>query len=127
MPGFVAYSARLLAEKITFDLAFLLFYSLGIKFRQLYSRATSKTYMQRIHYFYAALIGYFGLFFLQLAWHTVLFPLNGFPTAFLLIISVGPILLPFRGLLHGNLKSCTWMTYLSLPYFMHGVAEAYAS
>ena len=83
--------------------------------------------MIRIHYFYIALFGFFGLFFLQLAWHTVLFPLKGFPTALLLIISVGPLLLPFRGLLHGNLKSCTWMTYLSLPYFMHGVAEAYAS
>jgi len=83
--------------------------------------------MLRIHYFYTALVGFFGLFFLQLAWHTLLFPLSGFPTALLLIISVGPLLLPFRGLLYGNLKSCTWMTYLSLPYFMHGVAEAYAS
>jgi len=83
--------------------------------------------MQRIHYFYAALLGFFGLFFLQLAWHTLLFPLIGFPTALLLVMSVGPLLLPFRGLLHGNLKSCTWMTYLSLPYFAHGVAEAYAS
>lgn len=83
--------------------------------------------MQRVYYFYAALAGFFGLFFLQLAWHTWLFPTEHFPTALLLILTVGPLLLPFRGLLNGNLKSCTWMTYLSLPYFAHAVAEAYVS
>lgn len=83
--------------------------------------------MQRTYYYYAALIGFLGLFFLQLAWHTLLFPAQHFPTALLLIIAVGPLLLPFRGLLNHNLKSCTWMTYLSLPYFAHGVAEAYVN
>jgi uncharacterized membrane protein len=83
--------------------------------------------MQRIYFFYIALFGFFGLFFLQLAWHTILFPVSHFPTALMLIMTVGPILLPFRGLLNGNLKSCTWMSYLSLPYFAHGVAEAYVS
>jgi uncharacterized membrane protein len=83
--------------------------------------------MQRIYYYYAGLIGFFGLFFLQLAWHTLLFPGSGFPTALLLIVTVGPLLLPFKGLLNRNLKSCTWMCYLSLPYFAHGVAEAYVS
>jgi uncharacterized membrane protein len=83
--------------------------------------------MQRIYYYYSALFGFFGLFFLQIAWHTLLFPVAGFPTALLLIIAVGPLLLPFKGLLNGDLKSCTWMTYLSLPYFAHAVAEAYVS
>jgi len=83
--------------------------------------------MQRIYYYYLSLAGFFGLFFLQLAWHTLLFPAGGFPTALLLVLTVGPLLLPFKGLLNANLKSCTWMTYLSLPYFAHGVAEAYAS
>lgn len=83
--------------------------------------------MPRIYYYYLALACFFGLFFLQLAWHTVLFPSQGFPTALLLIITTGPLLLPFKGLLNGNLKSCTWMTYLSLPYFAHAVAEVYAS
>ncbi|MGZ4958007.1 MAG: DUF2069 domain-containing protein [Methylomonas sp.] len=83
--------------------------------------------MRRIYYHHAALAGFFGLFFLQLAWHTLLFPATGFPTALLLIITVGPLLLPFKGLLNHNLKSCTWMCYLSLPYFAHGVAEAYVS
>lgn len=83
--------------------------------------------MQRIHYYYAALAGFFGLFFLQMAWHTLLFPSQGLPTALILIFAVGPLLLPLRGLLSQNLKSCTWMTYLSLPYIAHGVAEAYVS
>ncbi|WP_026602599.1 DUF2069 domain-containing protein [Methylomonas sp. 11b] len=83
--------------------------------------------MQRIYYYYAALIGFFGLFLLMMAWHTLLFPSNQLPTALLLLISVGPLLLPFKGLLNRDLKSCTWMTYLSLPYFAHGVAEAYVS
>ena len=80
------------------------------------------------HYFYsAALVGFFGLFFLQMAWHTLLFPMTGFPTALVLLLTVLPLLLPFRGLLDRNLKSCTWLCYLSLPYFAHGVAEAYVS
>jgi len=83
--------------------------------------------MQRIHFYYAALTGFFGLFFLLMAWHTLLSPSNKLPTALLLLISVGPLLLPFKGFLNRNLKSCTWMSYLSLPYFAHGVAEAYAN
>ena len=45
----------------------------------------------------------------------------------MLIMTVGPLLLPFRKFLAQNLKSCTWMSYLSLPYFAHGVAEAFVS
>lgn len=83
--------------------------------------------MQRIYFYYAALSGFFGLFLLLMAWHTVLSPSNQLPTALLLLISVGPLLLPFRGLMNRNLKSCTWMCYLSLPYFAHGVAESYVN
>lgn len=83
--------------------------------------------MQRIHYYYAALIGFFGLFFLMMAWQTLLVPSTQQPTALMLLISAGPLLLPFSGFLNRKLKSCTWMTYLSLPYFIHGVIEAYAT
>lgn len=83
--------------------------------------------MQRIYYYYAALIGFFGLFLLLMAWHTLLAIPGKVPTALLLMVSVGPLLLPFKGLLNRNLKSCTWMTYLSLPYFGHGIVEAYVS
>jgi uncharacterized membrane protein len=83
--------------------------------------------MKRQYYFYLALAGFLGLFFLQSAWHTLLFPAPAFPKALLLLLTVGPLLLPFRGFLNQNLKSCTWMSYLSLPYFAHGVAEAFVS
>lgn len=81
--------------------------------------------MQRIHFYYAALVGFFGLFLLLMAWHTLLSPSAKLPTALVLIVGIGPLLLPFKGLLNRNLKSCTWMSYLSLPYFVHGVIEAY--
>lgn len=83
--------------------------------------------MQRNYYYYAAMAGFFGLFLLLMAWHTLLSPSAKIPTAVLLLISVGPLLLPFKGLLNRNLKSCTWMSYLSLPYFVHGVTEAYVN
>ncbi len=82
--------------------------------------------MKRVYYYYAALAGFFGLFALLMAWNTLLAP-SRFPVALVLLVSVTPLLLPFRGLLDGNLKSCTWMSYVSLPYFIHGVAEAYAN
>jgi len=82
--------------------------------------------MQRIYYHYAALAGFFGLFFLLMAWPTLIAPNVGLPKALLLIVSVGPLLLPFKGFLTGRLKSCTWMSYLSLPYLVHGIIEAYA-
>lgn len=83
--------------------------------------------MPRIAYYYLGLTGFFALFLLLMAWPTLLSTDHAMPTALILLISVGPLLLPFRGLLDRNLKSCTWMSYLSLPYFAHGVAETYAS
>ncbi len=83
--------------------------------------------MNRIYYHYVALVGFFGLFALLMAWNTFLYPSAKFPVALILLFTVTPLLLPLRGFLHGNLKSCTWMSYLSLIYFIHGVAEAYAN
>ncbi len=83
--------------------------------------------MKRIYFYYAALAGFFGLFGLLMAWNTLLAPSPRFPVALILLVSVTPLLLPFRGLLNGNLKSCTWMSYVSLIYFTHGVSEAYVN
>ncbi len=81
--------------------------------------------MNRKFYYYLALFGFFGLFSLHMAWHTVLAPSPAFPVALVLVAVITPLLLPFWGLLNGNLRSCTWMSYISLFYFTHGVAEAY--
>ncbi|HIG65601.1 MAG: DUF2069 domain-containing protein [Gammaproteobacteria bacterium] len=78
-------------------------------------------------YFYTiALSGYVGLFILLMLWNTVISPPEKLPIALALIITVSPLLLPFRGFIKGNLKSCSWMAYLSMPYFIHGSIEAYA-
>ncbi len=79
------------------------------------------------HYHIAALIGFFGLFSLLMLWHTVLVPASQLPTAFILLITITPLLLPLRGLLNGQRKSCAWMAYISLLYFVHGTVEAYGN
>jgi len=79
-------------------------------------------------YFYTtALIGFFGLFALLMLWNTVLVPTSGFPVALILLVTVTPLLLPLRGLLNRNTRSCAWMGYLSLFYFIHGAIETYAN
>ena len=74
-----------------------------------------------------ALSGYFSLFFLLMLWHTWLEPSSRFPVALVLIVVVTPLLLPLKGLLRGNKKSCSWAAYISLAYLIHGILEAYAS
>ncbi len=74
-----------------------------------------------------ALSGFFGLFILLMAWNTVLYPSTKFPIALILLISVGPLLLPLRGFLRAESRSCAWMAYLSIAYFMHGSVEVYVN
>ncbi|MGR9037539.1 MAG: DUF2069 domain-containing protein [Gammaproteobacteria bacterium] len=79
------------------------------------------------YFHYVALSGFFGLLTLLMLWQTVFAPSSRFPIAMLLLITVTPLLLPMRGLLARNLKSCAWAAYLSLFYFIHGAVEAYAN
>jgi uncharacterized membrane protein len=39
-----------------------------------------------------------------------------------LLVVVGPLLLPLRGILHGRRYTLAWSTMLILAYFVHGVA-----
>jgi uncharacterized membrane protein len=80
-----------------------------------------------IYCYIAALIGFFGLFALLMLWHTVLAPSTRFPVALVLLVTVTPLLLPMRGLLDRNPRSCAWAAYVSLIYFLHGTAEAYVN
>jgi len=77
--------------------------------------------------YWMALSGYFGLFMLLMLWPTLLAPPSRFPVALLLIVTVTPLLLPLRGLLKENLRSCAWSAYISLIYFTHGTMEAFAN
>jgi uncharacterized membrane protein len=74
-----------------------------------------------------AICAYLGLFGLLMIWQTVLFPSTRFPVALSLLLSVTPLLIPLRGFLNANKKSCSWIAYLSLFYFIHGAIECYAN
>ena len=80
-----------------------------------------------LYFYIMALIGFFGLFGLLMLWNTVLVPTTGFPVALILLITVTRLLLPLRGLLNQNPRSCGWMGYISLFYFIHGAIETYAN
>ncbi|WP_428356137.1 DUF2069 domain-containing protein [Methyloprofundus sp.] len=82
--------------------------------------------MNARHFYAIALSGYVGLFGIIMLWNTLISPPEKLPVALVLIFTVSPLLLPLRGFIKGNLKSCSWMAYLSMPYFMHGSIEAYA-
>ncbi len=70
------------------------------------------------------LIGYFGLFGLLLLWFAWLETPVGIPVSLVLILLVGPLLFPLRGLLHGQLYTHSWSTFIALFYFMIGAFHA---
>ncbi len=74
-----------------------------------------------------AVTGFVGLFALLMLWPTVLSPVTNFPVAWILLVSVTPLLLPMRGLLAKRPKACAWAAYISLAYFIHGSVEAYSN
>lgn len=80
-----------------------------------------------IYYYIIALAGFFGLFALLMLWNTILAPSTRFPVALVLLVAITPLLLPMRGLLDRNPRSCAWAAYISLIYFLHGTAEAYVN
>ena len=80
-----------------------------------------------LYYYFTALTGFFGLFALLMLWNTVLVPSTRFPVALVLLVAVTPLLLPMRGLLDRNPRSCAWAAYASLIYFLHGSVEAYVN
>lgn len=74
-----------------------------------------------------ALAGFFGLFALLMLWNTVLATPSKIPVALMLVVTVLPLLLPMRGFLARQPKSCIWLAYISLLYFVHGCLEAFAN
>ncbi len=79
------------------------------------------------HYYWIALTAFLGLFGLLMLWQTVFFPSIKFPVALLLLLNITPLLIPMRGMLNGDKKSCSWMAYISLFYLIHGAVECYAN
>ncbi len=73
------------------------------------------------------LVTWFALFVLLLLWNTLLAPSQYFPVALVLIVMVGPLLFPLRGLLHGKPYTHAWASFLIMLYFAHGVQEAWVN
>ena len=63
---------------------------------------------------------------LQLLWHGWLLPPQSMPVAWVLAITVVPLLLPLAALRKPR-RALLWVGILALFYFCHGVAEAWSS
>ena len=74
----------------------------------------------------ASLTGYFGLIALLLAWQLWLSPPT-LPLGLVLLVLVGPLLLPLRGIVLGRPKSHFWASLLALLYGLHGAGELFAT
>ncbi len=74
-----------------------------------------------------ALAGYFGLLVLLTAWTAWLSPPETLPVSLVLLVGVGPLLLPLRGLLHGRPYTFAWTSFLTLLYLVHAILEIYSS
>lgn len=71
-----------------------------------------------------ALAGHLGLILHLLTWFAWLAPPETFPVAAAIVLLVGPLLLPLRGLLHGRPYTHAWTAMLALAYFLHGLMVA---
>lgn len=67
------------------------------------------------------LIGYFGLIVLLVNWFIWISPPETLPRGLILILLVGPLLLPLRGLLHARRYTHQWVYFLAMFYFLMGV------
>ncbi len=70
-----------------------------------------------------ALIGYFGIMAFLMLWIIKISPPQ-IPKSIALAISLLPLLLPLRGMLHGRVYTHSWAGFLALPYFAFGVDAA---
>lgn len=74
----------------------------------------------------ATLTGYGGLIALMLTWQLWLSP-STLPSGLILLVLVGPLLLPLYGIVRGRPKSHFWASLLALFYILHGAGELFAT
>lgn len=73
---------------------------------------------------WTALLGYFSLLSITLVWNAWLAPSSHIPRSLVLLVLLIPLLLPLRGLLHGNPYTYAWTSFIALFYFMLGISNA---
>ena len=73
-----------------------------------------------------ALAAWGGLLALHLLWHLWLAPVPPARAPAVLLLALGPLLLPARGLIQGRSSAYVWACLLSLAYLTHGLVELWA-
>ena len=67
------------------------------------------------------LVGYFGLITFIPLWHLKIVPIPAEFISMTLLIQVGPLMFPLRGILHGRVYTHAWSMYMALFYFVWGI------
>lgn len=67
------------------------------------------------------LLGYFGLLVFIPLWHLQIEPIQPEFVSMTLLVQVGPLMFPLRGILHGRVYTHAWSMYLALFYFIVGI------
>lgn len=67
------------------------------------------------------LVGYFALVAGIYLWHIVIHKTEDYLISLLLLLQLGPLILPLRGLLKGRIYTYAWSIYLGIFYFVVGV------
>jgi len=75
-------------------------------------------------YYILAMAGYFALLGLLMTWTMWIKPSTTFPVVVVLVLYVGPLLFPLRGMLSKKLYTFGWTQFMSLFYFTAGVWAA---
>ncbi|MDH5473372.1 MAG: DUF2069 domain-containing protein [Gammaproteobacteria bacterium] len=83
--------------------------------------------MNKITFFrWLTLSSYFGLMMLIFSWHLWINPLEPQFISITLLMQLGPLMFPLRGILHGKPYTHAWAAYLALFYFVIGIWNASA-
>jgi len=67
------------------------------------------------------LLGYFGLLIYIPLWHLQIKPIAAEFISITLLVQMGPLMFPLKGLLHARVYTHAWAMYLALFYFILGV------
>ncbi len=67
------------------------------------------------------LLGYFALMAGIYVWHLFIHNTAQQLISLLLLLQLGPLMFPLRGLLHGRVYTHAWSMYLAIFYFVIGV------
>lgn len=68
-----------------------------------------------------SLAGYFALIAGIYLWHIVIHKTEHHLISLILLMQLGPLIFPLRGLLHGRIYTHAWSMYLAIFYFVIGV------